>query len=91
MMPVIDAINTRLAKLADGRRVRYLDINHKLADAAGKLYDGMANPDQLHLAVKGYQVWADALGSPVGAGAESTDAGGPSHSVNTGLSASAHT
>jgi cephalosporin-C deacetylase-like acetyl esterase/lysophospholipase L1-like esterase len=61
MMPVINAINTRLAKLADGRRVRYLNINDKLADANGKLYDGMTNPDHLHLDVKAYQIWADAL------------------------------
>ena len=61
MMPVIDAIDSRLAKLADGSRIRYLNINDKLADAHGKLYDGMTNPDRLHLAVKGYQVWADAL------------------------------
>ena len=61
MMPVIDAINLRLAKLADGKQVRYLNINGQLADAHGKLLDGMTNTDQLHLAVKGYQVWADAL------------------------------
>ena len=61
MMPVINAINARLAKLADGRRIRYLNINDALADASGRLYGGMTNADQLHLAVKGYQVWADAL------------------------------
>jgi cephalosporin-C deacetylase-like acetyl esterase/lysophospholipase L1-like esterase len=61
MMPVINGINARLAKLADGRRVRYLNINDRLADANGQLYDGMINPDHLHLAVQGYQVWADAL------------------------------
>jgi lysophospholipase L1-like esterase len=61
MMPVIDAINERLARLADGRRIRYLNINASLADAGGRLYPGMTNSDQLHLAVKGYQVWADAL------------------------------
>jgi cephalosporin-C deacetylase-like acetyl esterase/lysophospholipase L1-like esterase len=61
MMPVIDAINSRLAKLADGRRIRYLNINDRLADPGGKLHDGMANPDRLHLAVAGYQLWADAL------------------------------
>ncbi len=61
MMPVIDAINARIATFADGRRVRYLNINDRLADARGRLYDGMTNADQLHLAVKGYQVWADAL------------------------------
>jgi cephalosporin-C deacetylase-like acetyl esterase/lysophospholipase L1-like esterase len=61
MMPVINAINARLAGLADGRRIRYLNINHELADASGRLYEGMTNSDRLHLAVKGYQVWADAL------------------------------
>jgi cephalosporin-C deacetylase len=61
MMPVISALNTRLARLADGRDVRFVDINDRLADGHGKLYEGMTNPDQLHLAVKGYQVWADAL------------------------------
>jgi len=38
-----------------------LNINDRLADADGKLHDGMMNPDKLHPAVKGYQVWADAL------------------------------
>ena len=61
MMPVIGAINARLARLADGREVRFVDINDRLADAHGKLYEGMTNADHLHLAVKGYQVWADAL------------------------------
>ncbi len=61
MMPVIEAINARLAKLADGSRVLFLDINDRLADAKGRLYEGMTGPDHLHLAVKGYQVWADAL------------------------------
>ena len=61
MMPVIDALNARLAKLADGKRVRYLNINDRLADAHGRLFDGMTDADQLHLTVKGYQVWADAL------------------------------
>lgn len=59
-MPVIDAINKQLATMADGRRVRYLNINGSLADANGKLFDGMT-VDGLHLSVKGYQVWADAL------------------------------
>jgi len=61
MMPVIEAIDARLAKLADGRRIRYLNINKQLADAHGRLYEGMTNDDQLHLSVKAYQIWADAL------------------------------
>jgi lysophospholipase L1-like esterase len=61
VMPIIDKINTRLAQLADGKRIRYLNINDKLADRNGKLFDGMMNADNLHPTVNGYQVWADAL------------------------------
>ena len=61
VMPEIDAINAGLAKIADGRKIRYLSVNDKLADAAGRLYEGMMNPDKLHPMVNGYQVWADAL------------------------------
>jgi lysophospholipase L1-like esterase len=59
-MPTINAINARLAKLADGQRVRWLDVNDKLADESGKLRDGMMH-DGLHPTVKGYQAWADGL------------------------------
>lgn len=61
VMPIIDEINRRIAKFADGKRIRYVSINDRLADSAGKLYEGMTNRDGLHLDVKGYQVWADAL------------------------------
>ena len=62
LMPTIDKINSNLSKLADGKRIRYLNINDKLADRDGRLYDGMMNArDKLHPTVKGYQVWADAL------------------------------
>ena len=60
-MPMINRINAALAKFADGRKVRYLNVNAKLADADGRLFDGMMLPDKLHPAQKGYQVWADAL------------------------------
>ena len=61
VMPVIDRINANLAHLADGGKIRYLNINRKLADENGKLFDGMMNPDRLHPTLEGYQVWADAL------------------------------
>jgi lysophospholipase L1-like esterase len=62
VIPTINRINTNLVKLADGKRVRYLNVNDKLADKDGKLYDGMMNPrDKLHPTIKGYQVWADGL------------------------------
>jgi len=60
-MPVIERINANLAHLADGKNIRYLNINRKLADENGKLFDGMMNPDLLHPSLQGYQVWADAL------------------------------
>ena len=62
VMPEIDSINANLAKLGDGRKIRYLNINDKLADHSGKLFDGMLNDrDKLHPQLNGYQVWADAL------------------------------
>lgn len=60
VMPVIDRINGNLARLADGKKIRYLNINDKLADKDGRLRDGMM-ADKLHPALRGYQVWADAL------------------------------
>jgi alpha-glucuronidase len=62
MMPAIHAINDNLSKLADGKKIRFLNVNDKLADQDGKLFDGMMNAgDKLHPAIKGYQVWADKL------------------------------
>lgn len=61
VMPVINEINARIAKFADGKKIRYLNINGRLAGKDGRLLEGMANKDGLHLDVKGYQVWADAL------------------------------
>lgn len=60
-LPVIDAVNRNLAQWADGKTIRYVNINHQLADESGRLFEGMMNADQLHPALNGYQVWADAL------------------------------
>jgi lysophospholipase L1-like esterase len=62
VMPAIDRINANIAQFADGKTVRYLDVNDKLADRDGRLIDGMMNEqDKLHPTIKGYQVWADGL------------------------------
>lgn len=61
VMPIINEINRRIATFGDGKKIRFLNINDKLADSDGKLFAGIANKDGLHLDVKGYQVWADAL------------------------------
>jgi lysophospholipase L1-like esterase len=60
VMPIIDAVNRGIAQLADGHRIRYLNINARLADAQGVLVPGMTS-DGLHLTAKAYQVWADTL------------------------------
>jgi lysophospholipase L1-like esterase len=42
--------------------VRVLNINDRLADADGRLVEGVMNErDKLHPTLKGYQIWADAL------------------------------
>ncbi len=62
VMPTINKINDCLARMADGKKVRYLNVNGRLARKDGKLFHGMMDPgDKLHPTVKGYQVWADGL------------------------------
>jgi len=60
VVPEIVKINENLAKMADGKKIRYINVNDKLADADGKLFPGMSK-DNLHPTPKGYQFWADAL------------------------------
>lgn len=58
-MAKIDAINAELAKLDDGKTVRFLNINAKfLVD--GKIPNDIM-PDQLHPNAQGYQIWAEAM------------------------------
>jgi lysophospholipase L1-like esterase len=60
VVPGINRINANLARLADGRSIRFLNVNDKLADAQGALFEGMM-ADKLHPSVKGYDVWAIGL------------------------------
>jgi lysophospholipase L1-like esterase len=57
----ISRINSNIAKLADGKTIRFLNINSALADANGVLVEGVMNADKLHPTLKGYQIFADAL------------------------------
>lgn len=52
--------NRRIAALADGKTIRFLDLNDQLADAHGKLIKGVA-VDGLHLSLQGYEIFAQAL------------------------------
>ncbi len=64
VIPAINQINANIAQFADGKTIRFLNVNDRLADKDGKLLDGMMNPgDKLHPTLKGYQVWADGLKS----------------------------
>jgi lysophospholipase L1-like esterase len=58
--PSINRINQNIAGFADGRSIRFLNINDKLADSNGVLFEGMT-VDKVHPTAKGYQVWADGL------------------------------
>ncbi|CAN5245301.1 hypothetical protein BH11PSE2_BH11PSE2_03700 [soil metagenome] len=57
--PKIKEINGYLAKLADNRKVYYLDIGDKFLTADGTLTTEIM-ADGLHPTTKGYVVWADA-------------------------------
>jgi lysophospholipase L1-like esterase len=57
----ITEINKIIAKLDDGgKTVKYLDIGAKFLDSEGNLPKDIM-PDFLHLSVKGYEIWADAI------------------------------
>jgi beta-glucosidase len=61
---VIREVNKKLAKMADGEKVRYLDLGEKfLVD--GKIPDEIM-PDQLHPNEKGYEIWAEGMEGVLG-------------------------
>ena len=53
-------INTVIAKLDDGKMVRYLDIDPNFLESDGTLPRSIM-PDLLHPNQHGYQIWADAM------------------------------
>jgi beta-glucosidase len=56
----IAATNEKLARLADGKAVTYLDLGAKFLDSAGYLPADVM-PDYLHLSEKGYRIWAEGM------------------------------
>ena len=59
-METIRAVNQELARMDDGKTVRFLDITGVFLDKDGKIPDAVM-PDQLHPNAAGYQLWADAM------------------------------
>ena len=60
----IPAINAIIAKLDDGKAVKYLDIGKSFLDDKGGLPKSVM-PDYLHLSKEGYGRWAKAIQKPV--------------------------
>ncbi len=56
----IASINTAIARLDDGKMVKFLAIGSKFLQADGALSEKLV-PDLLHLSERGYQVWAEAM------------------------------
>jgi lysophospholipase L1-like esterase len=56
----VNEINRSLAKLDDGKMIRYLDIGPKFLTADGTLTKEIM-PDFLHPNEHGYEIWADAM------------------------------
>ena len=60
----IDKANVLLAKLDDGKQVRFLNINHVFLGRDGRI-PWTIMPDQVHLSPAGYQLWAEAIDKPL--------------------------
>jgi beta-glucosidase len=59
-MAAIEAVNVQLGDLADGSSVRCLDLGPRFLGPDGAIAEQLM-PDQLHLSVAGYAVWAEAM------------------------------
>jgi beta-glucosidase len=60
----LQTLNERIAKLDDGKQVKFMDISDVFLDDDGTLPSEVM-PDALHPNLKGYQMWADAVGPTI--------------------------
>lgn len=57
----VQELNDELVKLADGKKVRFLDIGHHFLAEDGEIPKELMY-DLLHLTRKGYEIWAQEMG-----------------------------
>jgi lysophospholipase L1-like esterase len=57
----IAGVNARLAKLDDGKHVRYLDVTGAFTAFDGSVRPELYHPDLIHLSPQGYQAWSDVI------------------------------
>jgi lysophospholipase L1-like esterase len=58
----LKSVNEKIAKLDDGSQVHYLDIGKSFLNSDGSISaDVMPDLDALHLSLKGYRIWAEAM------------------------------
>lgn len=58
----LKSVNEKIAGLDDASHVRFLDIGKSFLNTDGSIApDVMPDLDALHLSVKGYRIWADAM------------------------------
>jgi arylsulfatase A-like enzyme/lysophospholipase L1-like esterase len=54
------AINQRIRRFADGKRIHFLDLSNRFLEPDGSL-SAKIMPDALHLSAEGYRRWAEGL------------------------------
>lgn len=59
-MDKIRGINADMAKLDNGKSIRFLDLGPKLTSADGTIAHAIM-PDQLHLSAAGYEIWVEGM------------------------------
>ncbi len=55
-------LNSLIAGLADGRRIRYIDIYTPMLDGTGQPRAELFGPDNLHMNAAGYALWQSIIG-----------------------------
>ena len=56
----IKTVNQKIARLDDGSHIRYLDIGKAFLNPDSTISADIM-PDYLHLSIKGYRIWAEAM------------------------------